>query len=151
MHWGLNYCQNNRTMNTLNIFGMFIVYCQSQWRSGRASKPKLPLPAVYFSHAWLITLIAHKKHSWNVSGVPILWDTQRPLLQITNYWYIFPSCVILHNVAACINYITVKVWIQLFILLHEKFLKFDWLRAVVFQLNLKYLHVKITNLLQVVV
>ena len=33
-----------------------------------------------------------------------------------------------------------------FILLHEKFLQFDWLRAVVFQLNLKYLHVKITNL-----
>ena len=41
MHWGLNYCQNNRTMNTLNIFGMFIVYCQSQWRSEQASKPKL--------------------------------------------------------------------------------------------------------------
>ena len=30
-------------------------------------------------------------------------------------------------------------------------LQFDWLRAVVFQLNLKYLHVKITNLLRVVV
>ena len=37
------------------------------------------------------------------------------------------------------------------ILLHEKFMQFDWLRAVVFQLNLKYLHVKITNLLWVVV
>ena len=36
------------------------------------------------------------------------------------------------------------------ILLHEKFLQFYWLRAVVFQLNLKYLHVKITNLLRVV-
>ena len=35
--------------------------------------------------------------------------------------------------------------------LHEKLLQFDWLRAVVFQLNLKYLHVKITNLLWVVV
>ena len=32
-----------------------------------------------------------------------------------------------------------------FILLHEKFLQSDWLRAVVFQLNLKYLHVKITK------
>ena len=31
-----------------------------------------------------------------------------------------------------------------FILLHEKFQQFHWLRAVVFQLNLKYLHVKIT-------
>ena len=37
------------------------------------------------------------------------------------------------------------------ILLHEKFLQFDWLRAVVFQLNLKYLHVKITTLLLAVV
>ena len=36
------------------------------------------------------------------------------------------------------------------ILLHEKFLQFDWLRAVV-QLNLKDLDVKITNLLRVVV
>ena len=41
--------------------------------------------------------------------------------------------------------------ISVAILLHEKFLQFDWFRAVVFQLNLKYLHVKITNLLQVVV
>ena len=37
------------------------------------------------------------------------------------------------------------------ILLHEKFLQSDWLRAVEFQLNLKYLHVKITDLLRVVV
>ena len=40
---------------------------------------------------------------------------------------------------------------QVFILLHEKLLQFDWLRAVVFQLNLKYLNVKIANLLRVVV
>ena len=39
--------------------------------------------------------------------------------------------------------------LNIFILLHEKFLQFDWLRAVIFQLNLKYLHVKITNLLRV--
>ena len=38
-----------------------------------------------------------------------------------------------------------------FIVLHEKVPQFDWPRAVVFQLNLKYLHVKITNLLRVVV
>ena len=36
------------------------------------------------------------------------------------------------------------IWISFIILLYEKFLQFDWLRAVVFQLNLKYLHVKIT-------
>ena len=41
--------------------------------------------------------------------------------------------------------------INTIILLLEKFLKFDWFRAVVFQLNFKYLHVKITNLLRVVV
>ena len=41
--------------------------------------------------------------------------------------------------------------ITVFILLHEKLLQFDWLRAVVFQLNLKYLHVKITKPLRVVV
>ena len=35
-------------------------------------------------------------------------------------------------------------FISVFILLPEKFLSFDWLRAEVFQLNLKYLHVKIT-------
>ena len=44
-----------------------------------------------------------------------------------------------------------NILINVFILLNEKFLQFDWLREVVFQLNLKYLHVKITNLLQVVV
>ena len=41
--------------------------------------------------------------------------------------------------------------IKLFIPLHDKFLQFDWLRAVVFQLNLRYLHLKITNPLRVVV
>ena len=41
--------------------------------------------------------------------------------------------------------------ISVFIPLHEKILQFDWLRAVVFQLNLKYLHVKITKPLRVVV
>ena len=40
--------------------------------------------------------------------------------------------------------------LKYFILLREKFLQSDWLKAVVFQLTLKYLHVKITNLLRVV-
>ena len=40
------------------------------------------------------------------------------------------------------------ILVHLFLLLHEKFQQFDWNgRAVVFQLNLKYLRVKITNLL----
>ena len=41
--------------------------------------------------------------------------------------------------------------ISAFILPHEEFLQFDLLRAVVFQLNLKYLHVKLTKPLRVVV
>ena len=46
-----------------------------------------------------------------------------------------------------------KNQLQIFdvILPYEKFQQFDWLRAVVFQLNLKYLLVKMTNLLLVVV
>ena len=44
-----------------------------------------------------------------------------------------------------------KMGVKGFILLLEEFLQFDWLRAVVFQLNLKYLHVKITNPLREVV
>ena len=41
--------------------------------------------------------------------------------------------------------------INFFILLHEKFLQFDWLRTVVSQINLKYLRVKITKPLRIVV
>ena len=44
----------------------------------------------------------------------------------------------------CASRIFVKTSISILILLPEKFLQFDWLRADVFQLNLKYLHVKIT-------
>ena len=40
---------------------------------------------------------------------------------------------------------------EIFILLHAKFQQFEWLSAVVFQLNLKHLQLKITNLLRVVV
>ena len=48
-------------------------------------------------------------------------------------------------------YVTGQIYvfqvIVIVILLHKKFLQFYWLRAVVFQLNLKYLpvHVKINN------
>ena len=41
------------------------------------------------------------------------------------------------------------ITIIIVILLHDEFLQFDWLRTVVFQLNLRHLHVKITNLLWV--
>ena len=72
--------------------------------------------------------------------------------------YLIPK-VFSHEVLMVLYYV-VQLWhrflfnyhfITQFILLHEKFLQFDWLRAVVFQLNLKYLHVKITKPLRVVV
>ena len=44
--------------------------------------------------------------------------------------------------------VTCNVEITSFIPLREKFLQLDWLRVVVFQLNLKYLRAKITNLLR---
>ena len=47
--------------------------------------------------------------------------------------------------------IYISVSVDRIILLHETFLQFEWLRAVVFQLNLKYLPMKITTLLRVVV
>ena len=47
--------------------------------------------------------------------------------------------------------IMIIIIIIIILLLHEKFQQFDWRRRVVFQLNLKYLHVKITNLLRVVI
>ena len=34
-------------------------------------------------------------------------------------------------------------YIMALILLHEKFLHFDWLRAVILQLSLKYVHVNL--------
>ena len=56
------------------------------------------------------------------------------------------------NISVKNLYVNVEaIRVKVLILLHQKFLQFDWLRAVVFQLNLKYLHVKITNLLRVVV
>ena len=47
--------------------------------------------------------------------------------------------------------LTPKLTVNMFLLLREKILQFDWVGAVVFQLNLKKLHVKITSLLRVAV
>ena len=56
------------------------------------------------------------------------------------------------NISVKNLYVNVEaIRVKVLILLHDKFLQFDWLRAVVFRLNLKYLHVKITNFLWVVV
>ena len=44
-----------------------------------------------------------------------------------------------------------KLQINAVLLPREKFLQSDWLRAVVFQLHLKYLHVEITKPLRVIV
>ena len=71
------------------------------------------------------------------------WMLKVPIVDPRNLQFIvLPSLSVLQSWSSAVTR---------FMLLQEKFLKFDWLRAVVFQLNLKYLHVKITNLLQVVV
>ena len=66
------------------------------------------------------------------------------------YVHLLKCFCTLNNERSVVNSIHVHS-ISPIILLYEKFLQFDWLRAVVFQLNSKYLHVKIANLLQVVV
>ena len=73
-----------------------------------------------------------------------------PLMLRTHSWlYLAHDTVGFLTAFHCYCFILSHSIISL-ILLHEKFLQFDWLRTVVFQLNLKYLHVKITNLLLVV-
>ena len=83
--------------------------------------------------------------------VPVPW----PFI-ILSFHYTETKILTVHTrqqiaVMCCCN-VTCRLWcVPTFIPLHEKFLQFDWLRAVVFQLNLKYLHVKITKPLQIVV
>ena len=62
-----------------------------------------------------------------------------------NLW-VFDSLLSIYRIQGAEDQRIVDIILQ-----HEKFLQFDWLRAVEFQLNLKYLHVKITDLLRVVV
>ena len=59
-------------------------------------------------------------------------------------------CPLRHLVFIQDRFIEFKL-IRNLMLLHEKFLQFDWLRAVAFPLNLKYLDLKITDCLWVVV
>ena len=61
------------------------------------------------------------------------------------------SRIILGQVGVMSNVLHTESNSFVYAILREKFLQFDWLRAVIFQLNLKYLNVKITKLLQVVV
>ena len=56
-----------------------------------------------------------------------------------NHWWSLQSDWLL-----AVRLIHELLYFLLFTLLPEKFLPFDWLRAEVFQLKLKYLHVKIT-------
>ena len=77
---------------------------------------------------------------------------------IKHHYIILYHCLVTHldnKVLYSINLLYLQLAFMLFvhscILLDEKFLQFDWLRAVVFLLNLKYLLEKITNLLRAVV
>ena len=53
------------------------------------------------------------------------------------------SSFCLHYKCKMTTHVNKSVKMFVIILLPEKFLQFDWLRADVFQLNLKHLHVKL--------
>ena len=61
---------------------------------------------------------------------------KHPLIHRSHFLSRLPRFTWVLNKIECIQLI------PLYCLLHEKFLQFEWLRAVVFQLNLKYLHYK---------
>ena len=73
-------------------------------------------------HQSLIKLTIFERLFWQFQGTRFIKKRQK--------WWSMRSCF------SCDEVINV-------VLLHEKFLQFNWLRAVGFQLNLKYLHVKI--------
>ena len=73
------------------------------------------------------------------------------LKRTTNVLLCYHIIIMINIIINIIIIIITVIIIIVIILLHEEFLQFDWLRAVVFQLNFEYLHVKITNLLWAVV
>ena len=94
---------------------------------------------------WLIWSLFQRSNVYD-------WQDLRPRFFAVNlilYFCNCLSCVPNCRDLWCSKYIFLPqfrlMMFQSFILLHEKFLRFDRLRAVVFQLNLKFLHVKITN------
>ena len=129
---------------------------------GRYREYPLP-PAHLFSPT--LTSIEHspqpitEQNEENEGIFSVRWvKTGTKILTLTSSWYLEEDPALSESCCkifwrSCNNtiHIVKSNCIFTFILLHEKFLQFDWLRAVVFQLNLKYLHVKITNLLRVVV
>ena len=124
-------------------------------------------------HEWYFEIVVRKFHEplgkwnlrqfWNItSGIYAKYHTQIMLLFVytttrknfvifTRRYFKLSWNTTAMSKSNCRNFSCSRITV--FILLPEKFLQFDWLRAVVFhdQLNLKYLHVKITNLLRVVV
>ena len=91
----------------------------------------------FLACAWHVSFLRREKEKGKKDG----WITRKVLRVLPPIgplrWVISCGCLICE--------------ILIDILLHGKFLQLDWLRAVVFQLNLKYLHVKLTKPLRVVV
>ena len=98
-------------------------------RKGKESKPK---PERWTTN---VTCSVSSSRSESEHDVFFLYIYSSYVTESGCVWYLFD-----------ISLLEARLTIFLFILLHEKFLQSDWLRAVVFQLNLKYLDVKITNL-----
>ena len=93
---------------------------------------------------WLPMCLVHTHHLDSYSCTLNNFQSSYKWRELTMNWRLQKVVVDSKNWVA-------NRWCSTVILLHERCLQFDWLRAVVFQLNLKYPHVKITNLLRVVV
>ena len=115
------------------IFGL-----QANWLGGLAkwweNLPFTIAARAQFPHsASYVVWVCYCTLHWEVfSRVGFLISSKTNIWLDLICWTIICKIVIWAMLISCI------------ILLPEKFLQFDWLRAEVFQLNLKYLHVKIT-------
>ena len=62
-----------------------------------------------------------------------VYDVHQDIPRQTTVFSPFVNFILVHSIN------NENICVEIFILLHEKFLQFEWLRAVVFQLNLKHL------------
>ena len=92
----------------------------------------------------LLTVVITNWHflNWLYTSLTYVSTKKKILIESYTGLHVISTRVCEQEKMLCVNGASIRI----VILQHEKFLQFDWLRPVVFQLNLKYLHVKITNL-----
>ena len=126
------YCNDVKVKNDhRSKFSNLSNWKEEAWKKSGLQRDSNPWPPRYRCVALPTELWSHTLGARSIYWVHISREEWNDVKYIWNNDNYFIYTIII------ISYI---------ILLHEKFLQFDWLRAVVFQLNLKNLHVKITNL-----